>query len=143
MNAMAYEMSLQEFKINVWKDMFLFFRIPWVSKIAKSFIFSVVAILLFPITLISAQFVPSVFAKHINIIVPALPFIKDKKTLHWIKDVFLLYYYTLKEYKKFSLFRTRINKLIEEIDEHIDSLEFSLNNWNEMQGVINSINNEK
>jgi len=141
MNTMAYEMSLQEFKNNAWKDMFLFFRIPWVTRIAESFMFSVVSILLFPIVLIFAQIVPHVFAKHINIIIPALPFIKDEKILKWIKDVLLLYYYSLKEYKKFTVFRKRINKLIEELDEHIDSIEFSLNHWNEMQGVINSISN--
>lgn len=139
MNVMAYEMSLREFKNNVWKDMFLFFRLPWISKVAKSFLFSLLATLLFPIALIFAQIVPFVFYKHINIIVLALPFIKDEKLLKWIKDVFLLYYYTVKEYKKFCLFRKRISRLIEDIEEHIDSLEFALNNWNEMHNVIKTI----
>lgn len=40
MNTMSYEMYLQEFKNNVWMDLFLFFRIPWVFKVAKSFLFS-------------------------------------------------------------------------------------------------------
>lgn len=136
---MALEVSLAEFKNYALFDLWFSLLVQQVSKIAKSVFGYLLLTILFPLALIVAQFVPVIFGRHIKLILPHLPYIKDTKTLLWIKDIFLLYYYSLKEYRRLCLFKKGINSLIDEVDEQIDSIEFFLNNRQQLQNVIESI----
>lgn len=75
---------------------------------------------------ILAQFVPFIFKKHLSVILPALPYLKDRKSISVLKDVFALYYYAMKGYRPASLFRRKIDAIIDELDEQIDSISFAL-----------------
>ena len=63
-----------------------------------------------------------------KLIYPALPFIQDKKSLEWLKDTFRLYYFALKGYRTVALNKKSFDVLMEELDEHIDSLSYVLEN---------------
>lgn len=93
--------------------------------------------------LILAQFVPFIYRKHLSVIFSALPYIMERESLSWLKDAFMLYYYSLKGYRPFCLFRGSIDTLIDELDEQIDSLSFSLENQNFLQSAIGAIEKAK
>ncbi len=86
--------------------------------IATPFVFIAYAIL--------AQFVPFIFKKHLEVILPALPYLKDRKSITMLKDIFSLYYFAMKGYRPASLFKGRIDAIIDELDEQIDSISFAL-----------------
>lgn len=104
---------------------------------------AILLVFLFPLLLIFAQISPYIFRSPLNKIFPLLPYIKDKNSLNWLKDTFLLYYYTLKGYKPFCLFRKPVNSLMDELDEQIDSLSFSLKNQDFLQHAIENIEHYK
>jgi hypothetical protein len=78
--------------------------------------------------LVIAQFIPVVFKSHLNKIYPALPYIEDRKSLEWLRDTFRLYHFSLKVYRPVALYKKNFDSLMEELDEHIESLEYVLNN---------------
>ena len=86
------------------------------------------AIFLRPIVFLIAPIIPRIFRDHLNYIYPALPYIQDRKSLEWLRDTFLLYYFSLKGYRSAALFKNKFDLLMEELDEHIDSLNYVLEN---------------
>lgn len=82
---------------------------------------------------------PFIYRKHLSVIFSALPYIKERESLSWLKDAFMLYYYSLKGYRPFCLFRGSIDALIDELDEQVDSLSFSLENQTFLQSAIGAI----
>lgn len=56
---------------------------------------------------ILAQFVPFIFRKHLSVILPALPYLKDRKSIIMLRDIFSLYYYAMKGYRPASLSREK------------------------------------
>lgn len=131
--------KLDNFKVKIRIDSVFFSLLQSTKGITIRGIESLLLPILFPFILIFAQIAPYFFKKHISIIVPALPYIEETETLKWINDVFLLYYYALKEYRQFCLFRNSINKLLEEVDEHIDSIAYVLENKAKLQNAIGAI----
>jgi hypothetical protein len=98
----------------------------WVAVVIRI----VLAPIVYPLVVIFAQFSPFVIKKHLQTIVPHLPEITDRSSLQWLKDAFTLYYFSLKGYRPFCLFlfRGRLDALLEDLDEEIDSLAFALEN---------------
>jgi hypothetical protein len=99
--------------------------------VAFPFIFVAYAIL--------AQFVPFIFKKHLSVILPALPYLKDKKSISMLRDIFSLYYYAMKGYRPVSLFKGKIDAIIDELDEQIDSISFALENETFLAGEVSKI----
>lgn len=91
--------------------------------------------------LLIAQFVPRIFRKHLNYIYPALPYIQDKKSLEWLKDTFQLYYFSLKGYRSVALNKKSFDIMMEELDEHIDSLSYVLENHEMINGELKELLN--
>ena len=144
MNTLNPAISLNQFAELAEQDGRIFFAIlQAVRQAAKSIVswwLSIITIIfLLPLILIFAQTVPIIFRKHLSIILPALPYIKERESLFWLKDVFQLYYYVLKGYRPFCLFRKSINFLMDEIDEHIDSLSLVLENQAFLQHATTNI----
>ena len=131
--------ELDNFKVKTRIDSVFFSLSQYIKEITIRGIESLLLIFLFTLAIILAQIAPHLFKRHINIIVPALPYIEETETLNWINDVFLLYYYSLKGYRRFCLFRNSINKLLEEVDEHIDSIAYVLENQAKLQNAIETI----
>ncbi len=75
---------------------------------------------------ILAQFVPFIFKKHLSVILPALPYLKDRKSITMLRDIFSLYYYAMKGYRPVSLFKGKIDAIIDDLDEQLDSISFAL-----------------
>jgi hypothetical protein len=88
---------------------------------------------------IYAQFAPFIFRKHLEVIFPALPYIKERESLYWLRDTFRLYYHTLKFYRSASLFRPQVDEILDRLDEEIDSLNFALQNEPFLKQVIETI----
>lgn len=109
------------------------------KKYADKWVYFIVKAVLFLPVLIFAQITPFVFRKHISVIIPLLPYIQDREALLWIKDAFTLYYHSLKGYKPFCLFRGSINDLIDELDEHLDSISFVIENGPALRQAIDTI----
>ncbi len=99
----------------------------------------VLLVILFPFFLLFAQFVPFVFRTHLATLFPLLPRVTDRNDLAWVKDVLILYCETIKVYKPFCFFRRQADDLIDEIDEHLDSLEFVAANDQYLQGAVAQI----
>lgn len=78
----------------------------------------------FPLFLVAAQAAPFVFRRHLALVLPQLPNVTDRTDLAWVRDALTLYHESLKAYAPFCLFRRTARELLEEIDEHLDSLEF-------------------
>ena len=109
------------------------------KKITDRWVYFIARVVLFVPVLIFAQITPFVFRRHIKVIVPLLPYIQDQKALLWIKDAFTLYYHSLKGYRPFCLFRRSINDLIDELDEHLDSISFVIENGPALRQTIDAI----
>jgi hypothetical protein len=122
MNADA---TFNEFMGLAQQDMsFAFFQSA--KSIGKGIAWAIAApFILLPYAIL-AQFVPFIFKKHLSIILPALPYLKDKKSISMLKDVFSLYYFAMKGYRPACLFRGKIDAIIDELDEQIDSISFAL-----------------
>lgn len=137
MNAIV---SFNQFAVVAEQDGRIFFGILQAAKSMASWWLRLILIIFLAIPLlVFAQIAPFVFRKHLQTIFPVLPYIKDQKSLFWLKDAFMLYYYALKGYKPFCLFRKPINSIMDELDEHIDSLKFALENSNFVQSAIREI----
>ncbi|OGI39020.1 MAG: hypothetical protein A2140_07930 [Candidatus Muproteobacteria bacterium RBG_16_62_13] len=99
----------------------------------------VLLVVMLPFILVLAQTVPFVFRPHLAILFPLLPRVTSRVELAWAKDILTLYCETLKIYKPFCLFRRQTNELIDEIEEHLDSLEFVAANEQFLQGAVAKI----
>lgn len=98
-----------------------------------------VTITLGPIVVLIAQFVPYIFKKHLQLIYPALPFINERKSLEWLRDTFQLYYFALKGYRTVAINRGGFDVLMEELDEHIDSISYVLGNYETINEQLKKI----
>lgn len=98
-----------------------------------------VLIVLFIPLVVLAQIVPTVFKKHLALVYPLLPYIEDNESLAYLRDAFLLYYHVLKGYHPFSFRRKAIRALMDELDEHIDSLSFVLENEDFLEHALEGI----
>lgn len=90
-------------------------------------------------SLFLAQIVPFYVGKHLAEIFSILPDIKRREQLYWLRDTFQLYYVALKGYKPLCLFQKRINALMEELDEHIDSITYVLENQPFLERVLEKL----
>lgn len=138
MNTMNVTMTFNQFVVVAEKDASLFF-LQAAKNLAIWWLRIILMVFLFMPVLIVAQIVPFIFGNHLAKIFRVLPYIKEQKHLYWLRDAFQLYYFALKAYKPFCLFRKRINALMEEIDEHIDSLTYVLENQPFLQRTIEGI----
>jgi hypothetical protein len=140
MNTLNPTVSFNQFAIIAEQDGRIFFGVLQAAKSMASWWLRLILIVFLAVPLlIFAQISPFVFRKHLQTISPVLPYIKDKDSLIWLKDTFILYYFSLKDYKPFCLFRKSINSLMDELDEHIDSLTFALENSNFIHSAIKEI----
>lgn len=113
------------------KDGILFFGLLQTAKrFASWWLRAFILVFLFIPFIVFAQIVPFYFRKHLSIIFPVLPDIKDRDSLFWLRDAFSLYFYTLKGYRSLCMFRKSMDVLIDELDEHIDSISFAIENPN-------------
>jgi hypothetical protein len=85
---------------------------------------------------ILAQFYPSHALKFVERLNARLPDITDKDELELIRDVLKLAYGTGRFYGHFSLVRRSSKEAQWEISETIDSIEFVLNNKNELKEFV-------
>lgn len=132
--------SFNQFMVIAEQDGRIFFGVLQAVKSIASWWLHLILIIFLAVPLVVfAQIAPFIFRKHLQTIFPVLPYIKDKSSLIWLKDAFILYYYALKGYKPFCLFRKHINSLMEELDEHIDSLTFAMENSNFLHSAIKEI----
>lgn len=134
-NGTIYYPSYHEFLNRTkWDQIFI---IPaqvkqWVVKTKRNLIsilifigFIVLSPITVPTLFIFAQVAPILFKNHLDKIIPHLPYIDDFNVLSVIKDIFAIYFYALKSYRPFCVFtRNKLDDLVDELDEHIDSLEY-------------------
>lgn len=140
MSTMNPAVSFDQFVALAEQDGRIFFGVLQAAKSFAGWWLRVILVIFLSIPLlIFAQIVPFIFRKHLSTIFPALPYIEKEESLHWLRDTFLLYYYALKGYNTFCLFRKSINSLIDELDENIESLEFALEHRSSLQKTIESI----
>jgi len=90
----------------------------------RGWLLFVLRVLLFVRIVVLAQFVPFVFRRHLALLIPSLPNVHSPADLAWVRDALVLYHESLKAYARFCLFRSQINEMLDEVDEHLDSLEF-------------------
>lgn len=93
------------------------------SKMHSGLVLVLRILAFFPFLLL-AQVVPFIFRRHLALLIPGLPNVQSPGDLAWVKDALVLYHESLKAYSRFSVFRAQANEMLEEIDEHLDSLEF-------------------
>ena len=118
--------AMQSFIATAEQDNVLFGVANVARSHVRTWLWLLVAIFVYPVFLIIGQLAPFVMRKHLDAIKPYLPSVTDRATLAWLKDAFTLYYMALKGYRHVSLFRGRLDALLEDLDEEIDSLEFVL-----------------
>lgn len=85
-------------------------------------------VVVYPIFLVLAQFVPFIFRQHLALLIPRLPDISAPADLAFAKDALLLYHESMKAYGRFCVFRRLARDVLDEIDEQLDSLEFVTSN---------------
>lgn len=135
MNADA---TFNEFMGLAQQDM-SFAMVQSAKSVGKGVAWLVVAPFIFIVYAILAQFVPFIFKKHLSVILPALPYLKDRKSIAALRDIFSLYYYAMKGYRPASLFRGKIDAIIDELDEQIDSISFVLEHEAFIAGEVGKI----
>lgn len=140
MDTLNPTLSFRQFTAIAEQDGRIFFGVLQAARSMASLWLRLILIVFLSVPLlIFAQLAPFVFRKHLHTILPALPYIKEQKALFWLRDAFMLYYYALEGYKPFCLFRSPVNSLMDDLDEHIDSLTFALENSNFINGAIKEI----
>ena len=149
-NGTIYYPSYHEFlNTTKWDQIFI---IPaqakqWVAKTKRNFIFILIFVgfivlspIIIPFLFIFAQVAPILFKNHLNKIIPYLPYIDDFNVLSVIKDIFAIYFYALKDYRPFCIFtRNKLDDLVDELDEHIDSLEYVIKNHEFLSAAVDKI----
>lgn len=132
--------SFDRFVAVAEQDGRIFFGVLQAAQTMVSWWLRVILVgLLFIPVVIFAQIVPFLFRRHLAIIFPLLPDVKERESLAWVKEVLLLYYHVLKGYRTFCLFRRSINALMDEVDEHIDSLSYALEHAGFLQHAVEKI----
>ena len=119
----------------------------WVAKTKRNLIsilifvgFIVLSPIIIPLLFTFAQVAPILFKNHLDKIIPYLPDIDDFNVLSVIKDIFAIYFYALKDYRPFCIFtRNKLDDLVDELDEHIDSLEYVLKNHELLSTAVDKI----
>lgn len=138
MSTMNPTMTFNQFVEVAERDVSLFF-LQAAKNLAIWWLRIILGVFLFVPVLIIAQALPFWVGKHLADIFSILPDIKKREQLYWLRDTFQLYYETLKAYKPFCVFRKRINTLMEELDEHIDSLTYVLENQPFLERVLEKL----
>jgi len=129
MNAMNAAVTLEQFERFAQQDAAFLGLVQSVKGFAIWWLRLILLVSLGWLVFLLAQFiVPKVFKKHLNQIYPALPYIKDKKSLGWLRDTFELYFFTLKGYRSICWSKREYDMMMDELDEHIDSLDYVLRN---------------
>ena len=116
-----------------------FAMIQSAKSVGKGVAWLAVAPFIFIVYVILAQFLPFIFKKHLSVILPALPYLKDRKSISMLRDIFSLYYYAMKGYRPVSLFKGKIDAIIDELDEQLDSISFALENEAFLAGEVEKI----
>jgi len=119
----------------------------WIAKTKRNLIsilifigFIIISPIIIPTLFIFAQITPILFKNHLDKIIPHLPNIDDFNILSIIKDIFTIYYYALKGYRPVCIFtRNTLDELIDELDEHIDSLEYAIKNHEFLSTSVDKI----
>ena len=143
MPLMSATVAIENFARVAEQDNYLFNVLGLVRSGLRWWVAVVIRVLLspimYPLIFVLAQFSPFVIRKHLQTIVPHLPEITDRASLQWLKDAFTLYYFSLKEYRPFCFFRGRLDALLDDLDEDIDSLAFALENDSFVKETIDQI----
>ena len=139
MSPMDATIAMQSFIATAEQDNVLFGVVQSTRTQVRSWLWLLAAIFLYPLCLFFAQLAPFIFRKHLDAIKPYLPAVTDRATLAWLKDAFTLYHVALKGYRNISLFRGRLDALLEDLDEEIDSLEFVLQQDKFLQETVAEI----
>ena len=121
-------LALREFSQRAEQDAAFFNVSQTINSGLRGIVWSVVRVLMLIPFLIFAQVAPFALRRHVALILPHLPEVTDPHDLAWVKDVFTLYYETLKGYQPYCLFRPTTRDLLDKLDEQIDSLEFVIDN---------------
>jgi hypothetical protein len=93
--------------------------------------------------IIVAQIIPFTFPLLFQRIKEKLPFIKERLELSMLRSSFVITRGILKEYRKYSIFKSKFNNILNDLDEEIDSLEIVLNNWDKLNFITQEIQNGK
>lgn len=88
----------------------------------------ILSVLVYPIFVVIAQFVPFVFRRHLALLTPHLPEVRSANDLAVARDALLLYHECLKLYARYCFFSKDADEVLDDIGEHLDSLEFVTGN---------------
>ena len=139
MSPMDAAIAMQSFIATAEQDNRFFGMVQVARSKAQGWLWSLVAKIVYPLFVLVAQFAPFVIRKHLDAITPYLPAVTDRATLEWLKDAFTLYHMALKDYRSVCLFRGRLDALLDDLDEEIDSLEFVLGHDKFLQETVAEI----
>lgn len=141
MSPMDTTIAMQSFIATAEKDNVLFGVVQSTRTQVRSWLWLLAAIFLYPLFIFFGQLAPFIFRKHLDAIAPHLPAVTDRATLAWLKDAFTLYHMALKDYRSVCLFRGRLDALLDDLDEEIDSLELVLGQEKFLQQTVAEITN--
>jgi hypothetical protein len=128
--------ALQPFVQAVARDWPLFNFAQAAAVQMRSGVVLMLRVLLFAPFLVVAQFVPFIFRRHLRLLMPLLPDVKSEADLAWVKDVLVICYESLKAYNYFCVFRPQMRAMLDQVDEHLDSLEFIAPNREFLESAV-------
>jgi len=118
------------------RDLALFNVAQLAASHVRWWVLMVVRVVVFPVFLVLAQFVPFIFERHLALLIPRLPDVRGADDLALVKDALMLYHESLKAYAAFCLFRRKASDMLDDIDEQLDSLEFIASNRQFLDGAL-------
>jgi hypothetical protein len=130
---------MQQFMSLTREDLPFFSTLEAAQSIVRRSAVFVLLIPLFPVVVLFAQVVPFIFRRHLNVILPALPFIQSREDLTNLKTAFTLYFWALKGYRPFCLLRRQVDILLEDLDDEIDSIDLVIERGEELRGMVSEI----
>ena len=139
MSRMDATIAMQSFIATAEQDNVFFGVAQAARSKVRSWLWLLVAIFIYPVFLVVAQVAPFAIRKHLDAIKPYLPAVTDRASLAWLKDAFTLYHLALKGYRHVCLFRGRLDTLLNDLDEEIDSLEVVLGQEKFLQETVAEI----
>lgn len=131
--------AMKSFIATAEQDNVFFGVVQVIRSQVRSWLWFLVAVFVYPVFVVIAQVAPFIIRNHLDAIKPYLPAVTDRPSLAWLKDAFTLYHMALKGYRYVCLFRGRLDALLDDLDEEIDSLEFVLGQEKFLQETVAEI----
>lgn len=104
---------------------FAFFNVAQIARSQLRWSFRLLMLVFVAVPFfVCAQVVPFVYRRHLALLVPQLPHIQSEVDFAFVKDALTLYYFSLREYARYCLFKRQALDLLDEIEEQLDSIEF-------------------